>query len=45
MNKGIDIRIIQQLLGHKSIKTTLVYCHLAKDRFGKTKSPLDDLSI
>ena len=45
MNKGIDIRIVQQLLGHKSIKTTLVYCHLAKDRFGKTKSPLDDLSI
>ncbi|MDH3650558.1 MAG: site-specific integrase [Saprospiraceae bacterium] len=45
MNKGIDIRIIQQLLGHKSIKTTLKYCHLAKDRFGNTRSPLDDLSI
>lgn len=45
MNKGIDIRIIQQLLGHKSIKTTLKYCHLAKDRFGNTQSPLDDLAI
>jgi len=45
LDRGIDLRIIQQLLGHKSIKTTLLYCHLAKDRFGNTKSPLDDLPI
>ena len=42
MNKGIDLRIIQKLLGHKSIKTTLIYCHLSDDRFANTKSPLDD---
>lgn len=45
MNQGIDIRIIQQLLGHKSIKTTLIYCHLTSNRFDNTKSPLDDLNI
>ena len=45
MNQGIDIRIIQQLLGYKSIKTTLIYCHLTDDRFLNTKSPLDSLNL
>lgn len=45
MNMGIDIRIIQQLLGHKSVKTTLIYCHLTQDRFLSTKSPLDHLNL
>jgi site-specific recombinase XerD len=45
MDKGIDMRIIQALLGHKSIKTTMKYCHLTKSRFADVKSPLDDLSI
>lgn len=45
MNKGIDLRIIQTLLGHKSIKTTLIYCHVSKDRFGNTGSPLDDRNL
>lgn len=45
MNKGIDLRIVQKLLGHKSIKTTLIYCHLSDDRFANTKSPLDDRSL
>ncbi len=45
MNQGIDIRIIQQLLGHRSIKTTLIYCHLTADRFLNTKSPLDSLNL
>lgn len=44
-NKGVDLRIIQKLLGHRSIKTTLVYCHLSKRRFEDTQSPLDDLSV
>lgn len=45
MDKGIDLRIIQSLLGHKSIKTTMQYCHLTKSRFADVKSPLDDLSV
>ncbi len=43
LNKGIDIRIIQRLLGHKSVKTTMIYCHLARDQFDAAGSPLDDL--
>jgi len=42
LNKGIDIRIIQQLLGHRSVKTTMIYCHLNRNRFSEVKSPLDD---
>jgi len=45
LNKGIDVRIIQRLLGHKSVKTTMIYCHLASDQFDKTGSPLDDIAI
>ncbi len=43
MDKGIDVRIIQSLLGHKSIKTTMLYCHLTKSKYASVTSPLDDL--
>ena len=44
MDKGIDIRIIQSLLGHKSMKSTMRYCHLSNAKYADVKSPLDDLS-
>jgi integrase/recombinase XerD len=43
MDKGIDVRIIQSLLGHKSISTTMLYCHLSKSKYAEVSSPLDDL--
>jgi site-specific recombinase XerD len=45
LNKGVDIRIIQKLLGHRSVSTTTIYCHISKHRFDNTQSPLDDLAI
>lgn len=45
MNKGIDIRTIQILLGHKSIKTTMRYCHLSSRKLLEVKSPLEDLNV
>ena len=45
MDKGIDIRFVQALLGHKSIKTTLHYCHLSKQAMASISSPLDDLKL
>lgn len=43
MDKGTDVRLIQDLLGHKDIKTTLLYTHVSEKSIKKIKSPLDDL--
>ena len=38
---GTDLRRIQELLGHRSIKTTLRYTHVATTDLAKVTSPLD----
>ncbi len=43
MEAGTDIRIIQALLGHNSIRTTMLYTHVSKVAIGKIESPLDKL--
>lgn len=43
VEQGTDIRFVQELLGHKSIKTTLIYTHLTDATKRKIKSPLDSL--
>lgn len=44
MEAGTDIRIIQHLLGHNSIRTTMLYTHVSKKAFDKIESPLDKLN-
>ena len=45
MEKGVDIRYIQELLGHESSKTTEIYTHITKKGFNNIKNPLYDLDI
>lgn len=45
LEKGVDLRYIQDLLGHESTKTTEIYTHITKKSWDKIKSPMDDLDI
>ncbi|MBM3712824.1 MAG: integron integrase [Actinobacteria bacterium] len=42
LDSGHDIRTVQELLGHKSVKTTMIYTHVLKTVLG-VKSPLDTI--
>jgi len=43
LESGTDIRYIQRLLGHSSIKTTMIYTHITPQAERKIISPLDNL--
>lgn len=43
LERGTDLRYIQELLGHKSSKTTEIYTHLSAKSLQNIKSPFDDL--
>lgn len=45
LEKGVDLRYIQELLGHESSKTTEIYTHITHKGWDKIKSPIDDLKI
>jgi integrase/recombinase XerD len=43
LEDGVNVRVIQFLMGHKSLKTTAMYMHIAKNYVNQAKSPLDSL--
>lgn len=45
MEKGVELRFIQELLGHASSKTTEIYTHVSTRSIAKIESPLEDLKF
>ncbi len=45
LEHGVNLRYIQDLLGHSSPKTTEIYTHVSKTVMGRIDNPLDRLDI
>jgi len=41
LENGVDLRYIQELLGHNSSRTTEIYTHISNKLLGKIINPLD----
>jgi hypothetical protein len=44
VERGVDIRSVQMLLGHESLETTMIYTHVARQGVAGVTSPLDLLN-
>lgn len=45
LESGVNLRYIQEILGHNSPKTTMIYTHVSSDASRKIQSPIEKLSI
>ncbi len=45
LESGVDVRYIQELLGHASSKTTEIYTHVSMKNLSQIRIPLDYLEL
>ena len=45
LESGVEITVVQKLLGHANLSTTARYLHVRKERLGQIRSPLDLLNL
>jgi site-specific recombinase XerD len=45
LESGVEITVVQRLLGHTSLNTTAGYLHVRQERLGQIKSPLQLLDL
>ena len=41
LEQGTNLKVIQKLLGHASLRSTMIYLHLARTDYNNVKSPFD----
>jgi integron integrase len=45
LESGHNIRVVQELLGHKDVETTMIYTHVMNNSLAKVRSPADALPL